>query len=212
MGEILLVVIGILIALQINNSNEERKAKIFEIELVEDLFPYVESNMVQLGRSIKGSERSIKSAKIVLNHIENKLPYHDSLDYHFSHAISWNHPSIKNAAYETLKTHGISTIKNDSLRLKLSIYERGWLEIFNTRQHDYYYSTASPILVQLFEAVVFWDKMKPNNYEELMKSKKFATVLRTCIAERNAQISWYNQWLGDLGDLANILTIELKEN
>jgi len=211
-GEIVLVVIGILIALQINNLNEERKVNIFEKKLLEDLFPFVESNMWQLGRSIKGSENYIKSAEIILTHLENNLPYHDSLDYHFSRAITWMQPTIKNTAYETLKTYGMNTIKNDSLRIKLGLYERGWLEIFNSRQHDYHYSTASPILAELFESVEFGGEMKPNDYEELQKSKKFATVLRTCIANRNAQIKWYSQWLEDLGELANMITIELKEN
>ena len=211
-GEIVLVVIGILIALSINNWNEEKKVNIFEKKLLEDLFPFVESNMWQLDMSIKGSERHIKSAEIILTHLENNLPYHDSLDYHFSRAISWNHPTIKNTAYETLKAYGMNTIKNDSLRIKLIIYERGWLEIFNSRQHDYYYSTASPILAELFESVVFWGEMKPNDYEELQKSKKFASVLRTCIANRNAQIKWYSQWLEDFGEIEDMITIELKEN
>jgi len=211
-GEIVLVVIGILIALQINNWNEDKKVNIFEKKLLEDLFPFVEMNMWQLDVSIKGSERKIKSAEIILTHLENNLPYHDSLDYHFSRAISWNHPTIKNTAYETLKTYGMNTIKNDSLRIKLGLYEKGWLEIFNSRLHDYHYSTASPILVELFESVEFGGEMKPNDYEELLKSKKYATVLRTCIADRNAQIKWYSQWLEDLGELANLITIELKEN
>ena len=96
--------------------------------------------------------------------------------------------------------------------MKLKIYERGWLEIFNSRQHAYHYSTASPILAELFESVDFWGAMKPNDYEELQKSKKYATVLRTCIANRNAQIKWYSKWLEDLGEIGNLITIELKEN
>ncbi len=211
-GEIILVVLGILIALQINNLNEKRKADIFEKKLLEDLFPYIESNSWQLGMSIKGSERHAKSAEIILNHIENSLPYHDSLKYHFSHAISWNHPTINNSAYETLKAHGMNIIKNDSLRVKLGIYERGWLETFNKRQHDYFYSTASPILSELFESVVIYGEMKPNDYEELQKSKVYATVLRTCIANRNDQIYWYNQWLEELNEIEKIIAMELNEN
>jgi len=211
-GEIVLVVIGILIALSINNWNENRKAKIFEKKLIEDLLPYVLNNTWQLSESIKGSERHLKSAEIILTHLENNLPYHDSLDYHLSQAITWNHPTVKNTAYETLKAYGMNTIENDSLRIKLSIYERGWLEIVNTRQHDYYYSTASPILAELFESVVFWAKMKPNNYKELQKSKKFATILRTCIANRKTQIYWFGLWLEELEEIENLIDIELQEN
>jgi len=54
--------------------------------------------------------------------------------------------------------------------------------------------------------------MKPNDYEELQQSTKYATVLRTCIANRNWQIRWYNQWLEDFEELENMINIELKEN
>ena len=194
-GEILLVVIGILIALQINNLNEKRKANIFEKKLLVDLRPFIKNNISQLDRSVKGSEKHIKSAEIILTHLENNLPYHDSLNRHFSQAISWNQATINNSAYETLKRYGMNTIRNGSIRIKLGdTYESGWLEIVNTRQQEYYYSTASPILAELFESVVFYGgkgRMKPNDYEELKKSKKNATVLRTCIADRNSQIYWY---------------------
>lgn len=110
-----------------------------------------------LNISAKGSEKHIKSAEIILTHLENNLSYHDSLDYHFSQAISWNQPTINNTAYETLRRYGMNTIQNDSLRIKLGVtYESGWLEIVNSRQQEYYYSTASPILAELFESVVFF--------------------------------------------------------
>lgn len=54
--------------------------------------------------------------------------------------------------------------------------------------------------------------MKPNDFEELQKSKQFATVIRTCIASRNGQISWYGRWLECLKELEKMIAIELNEN
>ena len=80
-GEIVLVVIGILIALQINNWNELKKLKekenVFLKEIISDL-NYNEQRTVHF--------RMDSIAKIydyVIQHLENKLPYDNSLSRHF---------------------------------------------------------------------------------------------------------------------------------
>ena len=65
-GEIVLVVIGILIALSINNWNETRKAKIRSIE-------YHERIAEDLERIIKTSENLNATAKQVLTSIEHTV-------------------------------------------------------------------------------------------------------------------------------------------
>lgn len=47
-GEIALVVIGILIALQINNWNENRKTKLKEIEVLEAIQISLESDLISI--------------------------------------------------------------------------------------------------------------------------------------------------------------------
>ena len=69
-GEIILVVIGILIALQINNWNENRKTKNFEHKILRDIANGIEGNYFQIHLSLKNNNNSIKSAKIILNAIE----------------------------------------------------------------------------------------------------------------------------------------------
>jgi uncharacterized protein YlxW (UPF0749 family) len=55
-GEIVLVVVGILIALQINNWNEERKLNLQRLELIEDLKSDFRSNLAQLEGKIESGE------------------------------------------------------------------------------------------------------------------------------------------------------------
>jgi hypothetical protein len=72
-GEILLVVIGILIALQINNWNEKQQA-LYEMEgnfknLIED----VKSNKLQLLNLIERRNEVSKGAGFLIDHYENKI-------------------------------------------------------------------------------------------------------------------------------------------
>jgi hypothetical protein len=65
-GEILLVVIGILIALQVNNWNEDRKIKSIEQTLLRDLKIELTSNLEALQEVIHEHEKSLKAARELL--------------------------------------------------------------------------------------------------------------------------------------------------
>ena len=82
-GEIALVVIGILIALQINNWNQQRLSKQYEKKLLTELLNTVIADYDLLQMSLDGNKRSARSCEIILNHFDQNLPYHDSLSLHF---------------------------------------------------------------------------------------------------------------------------------
>ena len=84
MGEIALVVIGILIALQINNWNEGRKAKDFEREILRDINDGLEMNIWQLKSGIRSCNSAANSCDVVLQYLDDEINYHDSLQQHFS--------------------------------------------------------------------------------------------------------------------------------
>ena len=66
-GEIALVVIGILIALQINNQNEARKAKVLEIELIRLLITDLEEKKEENISDLKYSDGIIKRSQGVVD-------------------------------------------------------------------------------------------------------------------------------------------------
>ena len=58
-----------------------------------------------------------KSCSILLEHISNKLPYNDSLDFHFANSLNTTRFTHTSSPYETLKIKGPDLIENDSLRV-----------------------------------------------------------------------------------------------
>ncbi|MDR5590980.1 DUF6090 family protein [Christiangramia sp. SM2212] len=70
-GEIVLVVIGILIALQINNWNEERKMKKLEVSYYKNLRKDLKLDSIEYQSKTYNARRNIKKLKNVLNFIEN---------------------------------------------------------------------------------------------------------------------------------------------
>ena len=124
-GEIVLVVIGILIALQINNWNQQRISTEYEKKLLTELRNTITADYNLLQMAIDGNKRSSRSCEIILSHFDKNLPYHDSLALHFENANVWWTMVIRKNAFETAKAYGLDFIQNDSTRILLSgLYEQ----------------------------------------------------------------------------------------
>ena len=129
-GEIVLVVIGILIALQINNWNEERKAKIDEHELLKELIVNLNSNVEEFNQNINVQKSTIESIDLILDHLEKGKPYHDSLD--FRRLLYIEQISLSTSAYESFKSVGLNTIRSDALKIEIiQLFEMTYPDAIN---------------------------------------------------------------------------------
>ncbi len=124
LGEILLVVLGILIALQINNWNEERKSDREALELLHGLRANTSAIIQDLQQVNKSEHDVLESIDIVIDNLSNTKIYNDSLQYHFIYISYLPEMTWRSGAYETLKSKGLDLISNDSLREKIvDLYE-----------------------------------------------------------------------------------------
>lgn len=131
-GEIVLVVIGILIALQINNYNEGEKRVEKEIEVLKLFREALKTDLKKFRIISENYARSKASIARILDHLENDLPYQDSLaaDF-FNSTYVYEQTSFTNGPFETLKSAGIELVTNTPLQKKiLEVYDDWdpWLE------------------------------------------------------------------------------------
>jgi len=129
-GEIALVVIGILIALQINNWNELMIEQKKEEIILNNLRENLEININLLNEAIKVGRLKEESVGFVIEAIENNLPFHDTLGSHFFRA-SWGTQTmtLSTADYESFKTNGYDIVKSEALKKSITnlfemIYEK----------------------------------------------------------------------------------------
>jgi len=123
-GEIVLVVIGILIALQVNNWNNERKLRQTETDLLYSIRDNLLASKYNLEANIAYNENTIANFERIINHIDSGLQYDSALDSSYSFLSYWSEPSFTYSSYETLKSMGLDIIRNDSIRLGIiEIYE-----------------------------------------------------------------------------------------
>lgn len=119
-GEITLVVIGILIALQINNWNEHKKVRHQEALLLTEMLHNLSLDRMVIDTHLMALRSRV--AKIDFLHTmltESKMIYHDSLNSYFGSVYGVEPIRLNFANYEDLKSQGFDLIQDDSLRLRI---------------------------------------------------------------------------------------------
>jgi len=216
-GEIVLVVIGILIALQINTWNEERKASIYEYTLKKEIYNSFLEDILSVNGVIEGQKRILESCDQLIHDLEEDSMRVDSIGYLFSNAHFWWYAPVKTNAYETAKLYGMHFFKNDSTRYYITdIFEQDLRMVREQekRQHDYYYNVALPILTEKFEQANVYPKglqpMVPHNLQELKTDKIYLNVLKTTAYMRGVDIYFQEILMSKMVKAKESLEMEME--
>lgn len=190
-GEIALVVIGILIALQINNWNEYRRDRVTEKELLQNIAETLEANVGKLQGHLARNKSCDQSSKIILAAIDNKLTYNDSLDKHFGWSLTVQDPGsqLSFVGYESLKDVGIEIILDKQLKKEiLNLFEETYQVYFGRKdQSEQLYIEITKLRQERFLRQPNF-RFSPFDYEHLITDKYFYSWLLTTMDTRG----WIN--------------------
>ncbi|MCW5898561.1 MAG: hypothetical protein KIT10_04765 [Flavobacteriales bacterium] len=196
-GEILLVVIGILIALQINNWNNERGNRAREVKYLNGLKADLAMDLGKLAEFITDKERKTSSGSLLLK----QAPPTSAAEIRYVDSLSWNVfvwktfvPSTK-TLNELIGSGNLSFITNDSIKTRvLDLAQRYEGLAVHTahmrREYDMYLYDRAMLLV---EQVPFLD------WERTLATNKLALKVEDSEA-RLATLG--QQWATLLQDMA----------
>lgn len=119
-GEIMLVVIGILIALWIDTSYTEHQLQKTERKYLSEMRGNLKFDLKDIKFNINFNEIRLRSNQIVLQYLNKEIPYSDTLEVHFSNLFLSTRTLPNNSTYETVKSRGLDIISNDSLRQQIT--------------------------------------------------------------------------------------------
>lgn len=119
-GEILLVMIGILLALQVNNWNETRKLELKENEILKEILRDVEETNSEIVGDMLAHMTMLRSAQMLKDQISQLNPDTDQLSSYYRSSAHDLQIYPKTSGFETLKSQGLEIITNDSLRKNIS--------------------------------------------------------------------------------------------
>lgn len=194
-GEIVLVVIGILIAIQINNWNESDKNREKETLLLYEMKSNLKGDREDLEFNIEHNKKRIEYNEVIRNVIETRTPYSDTLKPYFGNIIGNYQLSENTSAWENLKSIGLDLISNDSLRYTISnLYSNKYKYLENVEKDlddNYQWNYLYPQLLKHLNIEELMVSGKPRNYERWIRDEEFYEVIKLNLSLRHIMQEQY---------------------
>ena len=215
-GEIVLVVIGILIALSINNWNENRKLQIEELLLLADIKSNLETTLISLKKDVNETKNDIVLYGKIETYIEKDLAYSIELNSAFGNLTFWSSPFITSTAYNTLQGKGLDIIKNEDLKNNIvNLYEVVFARLmddYNASEWNLNQTVVTPFfskhIMRLHEEDLF--QAKPNNFESLKNNDEFKNILGMLFRQRKRGLYFFDNAITGIESLIVEIENELQ--
>ena len=211
-GEIVLVVIGILIALQINNLNESKKDRIKEIEILHDLAENLDINIRTIENDIDFLYRLDRSSEIILSSIYNSRPYADTLAYHFNFArVPKMDLFLSQTGYEAYKNIGLNILTNKNLKGELlTLFETTYPHTLSDRKMvNGFYPPFENHIVQNF--IYTEPRLEPIDYQKILTDHYYISWIRAYKEGRKYLIASEGNLLKETQRVRQLLKEELNK-
>jgi len=186
LGEIVLVVIGILIALEVGVINDNMDRTELERKVLLEISNNLEGDLVDIESEQRNFKLGMQKISMSINHLRQKLPFHDSIAVAIEIAELSPHLSIKLSGYKMLEAKGIDLISDDSLRIQISELYEIYYPYYATYAGERFNAIemqVQPYLTGNFflEPYPEWPYYKriPHNYTELLRDPQFISILQT---------------------------------
>jgi len=178
-GEIVLVVIGILFALQINNWNESRVANHKQTLNLKELVNSINNDLWSYERILNQNLKIKKSGIDSLHaYMFSNKEITDSLFIKFYKMAKKDiHFRFGNGPFEALKSNGLDLIRNDSLRTHINNTYTSDLPISVLLGNDYYYENKPKVDELFYKLIAMKRNYLPDGTMYLVESLKVDDVL-----------------------------------
>jgi len=148
-GEIFLIFVGITLAIAFENSNDQRRTRALELEILGSVQQNLEANLEELDRNISEDSEAVRLLDPILAHMRDARPWDDSLEEPLARAIVWSSPYFATSGYENLKQLGLHLVSDSGTRDQLvHLFENTYTRLigdFDGAQWQFYGNVMLPI-------------------------------------------------------------------
>jgi hypothetical protein len=216
LGEIVLVVIGILIALQINTWNENRKLENEELNLLKELKSNLEATLEDFDEVTDYNYNTVSFYNNINYYVENDLPYHKELDSAFAAITLWSSPFAITTAYKSLQNKGLDIIKNKHLKNSIIDLYDVQLQSLTVDIDQAEWTLNQSVILPFFSKnirrlnSVSLNSSSPNNFETLKQNNEFINILSMLIRQRRKSLEYFETIMAAIEDVITEIETELK--
>lgn len=214
-GEIALVMIGILLALQVNNWNEYQSQRKIEKSILLEMKGNLKSDLGDIRGNITFDSTNHSATLNVLNQLESNATWENHYKEDYG-KLGWVSLFAENtAAYENLKTLGFNLISNDKLRARITyLYSTRYEyanEIFNSN-NDFVFDNFHPMMITHISSETgnYFIK-KPNDIQELSEDLAFKELLREDLFMKNYSIELNRKLEQEVRTLIELIENEISQ-
>jgi hypothetical protein len=218
-GEIVLVVIGILIAVQINNANNKKQRKNLETSILKEILVNLEDDMEQINDELFSDKVIMEADSIIIAHIRLRASFNDSIAGYLRVSEMFPHLDSKESGYQLLESKGIDLISDDSLRIRITdFYKRDYpyFRKYEKERVDIVQSIIKPYLIENFylEDYSKWPYTKrvPMDYDKFLNDKELISILQTSLNLSSIMYQKGNELKAQTEKLQKHITEFLEDN
>ena len=211
-GELVLIVIGVSMALAASSWYEGRKDRELEAEALRELRETLQTDRQTLVEHRDTTQGRVDELLTLLAILESDRPYSDDLPRHFSRLNGWRGVRMRSAPFEALKERGLSLITNDALRFELiSLYEDHFdsLRSSSENQEEFVANHSLPYFLKHFRRVenLYW---VPHDYQFIKTDGVVANMARwRVVTIETFQLPAYKRTLESIDEVINLIDVEL---
>ena len=182
LAEVLLVTVGILLAVQVDNWNEERRENREAQELLTDVRDDLLANLEEIEGSLAFNKQALKNYQNLRKIVQDDLAYSPELDNVFGVLPYWDSPHLSFTAYESLKVRGWNIIEDAQLKqLIVTMYENKFALIVKDWDR-WEWDINQTVVMPFFARHIRGDLnnryvARPNDFEALKKLPEFLNVI-----------------------------------
>ncbi len=211
-GEILLVVIGILIALQVNNWNEKRKDTNFENEILTLIDQNLEQDSISLSFELSNTKLAIRLTDRLLEQVAFKK-YNDSLNYWMGKIICFERFRSQSSAYEMLKAKGLENISDKTLQMNLiSYYDESLYRVYQSLNDVElsFNKDWTPVIKEDFSDFSWTIYCKPTNPKEFFEKPSTISLFKLYQDNRRGFVRNGEKALDKISEIIKLIKKDTK--
>jgi hypothetical protein len=205
-GEIALVVIGILIALSLNNWNDVRKNKKYEQEILLLINQNLKNDSIALSNELYNAKEANQLTDRLIEQVASGN-YSDSLNIWMGKIISFEIFKSQSSAFEILKSKGIEIISDNELQLALISYYDENLYLVDEALDDVEQSFKvdwHPILKQEFSDFKWREYSKPIDSKAFFEKPSNMFFFKLYKDNRDGSIGHYEAALKKISEIRKL--------
>ena len=214
LGEVFLIVVGILIALAISDWNDRRLDRQQEKAMLREVRGAMEMDLAALESKLEEARLAIGQMEDLLEKLESPPAHTPEMDGLFGSVYGLRRANLSSAAYESLKSLGLQSVSNLELRTLIArVFDHHYvrLGIEHEIEQEITLTVMRPYFLSHFVDLQFWKNATPLDYEAVVSDPYFRNILHYRItAFKSNQLDSYPLVIADIRSAISMIDEELE--